>query len=110
MSLPIEISENYQDDYDVIGAFEASRQNRLRILDRVMTDMFSFGKQQGFSNGQIRGAIESLFRTFINEWSLWEYSGADDLVTAIQNDATLSWLDLDASGQTIRQRLVNRLS
>lgn len=37
-------------------------------------------------------------------------TGSRSIATAITNDATLPWLDTVVAGQTLRQRLVARLT
>ena len=95
---------------DFLVDLSAREYERKRTVLFIQHDLVLFGKDQGYTQNQIRGAVEALFATFAAEWSLYILMGSSALVTAITADATLSWLDLDANGQTIRQRLVNRLS
>lgn len=85
------------------------RDDRLRSIDNIVTDLADFGIAQSYTNNQIRGALLGLFETFPTEWFLYIFVGSELIKDAITNDATLPWLDLDANGQTIRTRLVNRL-
>ena len=92
------------------GTVEAAYQSRLHTILSAQADLAAFGLSSGYSQNQIRGAFEALFTAFLSEWMLYLLTGSSALATAITNDTTLSWLDLDASGQTIRARLINRLS
>jgi hypothetical protein len=91
---------------DLFAAFGV----RETEIQRIQYDLAAFAISQGYTANQTRSAIEALFRTFVTQWFLYIVCGADDIVTAIQNDATLPWLNTQVGGQTIRQRLINRLS
>jgi hypothetical protein len=98
------------DDISKTNAVELHRNRAIRTIDDICNDIFKFAVSQGYTENQARNAIESLFRTFSTQWFLYLICGADDIVTAIQNDATISWFNTQVGGQTIRQRLINRLS
>ena len=83
---------------------------RLQKLFEIYTDLIDFGTEQGYSQSVLRNALEDLSRTFATEFFTYILMGSRDAATAIGADATLAWLDLDAGGITIRQRLINRLS
>jgi hypothetical protein len=83
------------------------REDKVQKLQR---DLMEFAVSQGYTANQARNAIEALFRTFVTEWFLYLVCGSDDITTAIQDDITLTWLNTQVGGQTIRQRLINRLS
>lgn len=83
---------------------------REEAVYTAVVDIIEFGIGRGYTDAQVRGALNDLFNTYAAEWSVYVFIGADGIVTALQNDATIPWLNLDASGQTIRQRLINRLT
>lgn len=83
---------------------------RLFVVTEIYEDLLAFGTQQGYGDSVLRNATEALFRTFAMEFFTYILVGSNDAATAITNDATLTWLDLDANGQTIRARLVGRLT
>jgi len=85
------------------------RKRSQKTVDDIVNDLVGYADAQGYSETQIRNAIEDLFRTFISEWVLYLFTAAGDLSTAINDDVSLVWLDLDAGGQTIRQRIIARL-
>lgn len=90
--------------------FQHDEIERKRVVYRIQSDLYDFAAGRGFTTTQRRNALNDLFNTFASEWSVYIFMGADGIVDAITNDVTLSWLDLDANGQTIRQRLINRLT
>lgn len=92
------------------GTVEAAYRSRLHTILSAQADLAAFGLSNGYSQNQIRGALEELFTAFLSEWMLYLLTGSSALATAIEADATLSWLDLDANGQTIRARITTRLS
>jgi len=98
------------DDQGLEGKLNSALSQRWTNLLDIQADLIRFGTTQGFTVNQIRGALQDLFDTFSTEWFSYLVAATDALPTAITNDATLTWLDLDASGQTIRTRLVNRLT
>lgn len=98
------------DDDTVGGIFQESRTRRLRVIDDIVVDLTRFGNTQGYTPAQLRNAIADLFALSLEQWCGYVLFAAQDIITTVQNDATLPWLDLDASGQTIRQRLINQLS
>ena len=95
---------------DFLADLSAREDERKRTVLLIQHDLIMFGKAQGYTQNQIRGAVEALFSTYAAEWSLYILMGSGILATAIQNDTSLTWLDLDANGQTIRTRLLNRIS
>ena len=95
---------------DRIAVVGAAREEALDTIDKLVGDLVDFAVGQGYTVQQARYAVEDLFRTFVSDWFLYTLIGSNDIVTAITNDATLAWLDIDAGGQTIRTRLISRLS
>ena len=91
---------------DAFRRFDA----RQEVLLQIQSDLIDFGLTEGFADAQVRTALETLFRTFAPEWSLYLLVGADDLATAITADTTIPWLDTLIGGVSLRQRLVNRLT
>ena len=92
------------------GISETLFQERLQKVLALQSDVVSFAKSQSYSNAQVRDALNGLFTSFSLAWFEYLIIGSDNITTAITNDVTLAWLDIDAGGQTIRTRLVNRLS
>ena len=86
---------------------EEARKEAVWIIQR---DLFKLAKDLGQTNQQAITKVDQLFSTFAAEWAIFVLTGSDSINDAIQNDATIAWLDTDVSGQTIRQRLLNRLS
>lgn len=86
------------------------RSERQAILDAIVHDLTDFAIAQGYSDAQIQGALEDFFGTFASPMFVYFQVGGTTLADAIAADATLGWLNLDAAGITIRQRLINRLS
>lgn len=89
--------------------FEAEHE-RKRVVYNVQKDLYSLALDLGQTDAQAREKIDGLFAAFASEWALYVLTGSPAINAAIANDAALSWLNLDANGQTIRQRLINRLS
>lgn len=100
--------ESFDNDVDIELRF--SRADREAVTDKAISDLVDFAIGQGYTDNQITTALRDLLQTFGIEWFLYERVGHPALATAIAADATLPWLDLDASGLTIRQRLINRFS
>lgn len=98
------------DDAGLELALTAAVGERWGLLMQIQADLIRFGRDQGFTQSQILGAVQDLFETYASEWLAYLLVFSPQLATAITNDATLTWLDLDAGGQTIRARLVGRLS
>jgi len=85
------------------------RRERQQNLDTITHDLIDFAIAQGYTNGQLQGALETFYETFSAQLLVYIQIGGTALQTAVTNDATIAWLDLDASGQTLRTRLVGRL-
>ena len=98
----------HPDDQDVVGALPSDR--RTAIIEDIYTDLLAFGEAQGYNASTLTGAIENLFRTFATEFYTYTLIGSRDLAAAIDNNVTLAWLNTDAGGKTIRERIVSRLS
>jgi hypothetical protein len=98
------------DDTTLRGIFRENFLERVRVVDDIIVDLVRFGASQGYTANQLRNAIGDLFSLSLEQWCGYVLFAAQDIITTVENDATLPWLDLDASGQTIRQRLINRLS
>jgi len=99
---------DFEDDY--IGELRVARREREELVMRTQHDLAAAARGLGQTGGQIRTKVDSLFSTFASEWSIYILVGSTAIIDAIQNDATLPWLDTDVSGTSIRQRLINRLS
>jgi len=97
-------------DEDLLLRIRSQRNRRGKTLIRVAVDLTRLATQLGQTGTQAREKVEALFRTFVKEVYLYEILGTDDLAVAIAADTTLAWLNVDVSGLTIRQRLVNRLT
>lgn len=102
--------ESEVDDTTLRGIFRENFLNRVRVVDDIIVDLTRFGASQGYTANQLRNAIGNLFSLSLEQWCGYVLFAAQDIITTIENDATLPWLNIDASGQTVRQRLVNRLS
>ena len=85
-------------------------ENRKRILQSIRGELVKFSLAQGYTLNQTRGAVETLHTTFLSEINAFLYAGTDTLATALTNDTTISWFNLDAGGKTIRERLLDRLA
>lgn len=107
-----ELWKNKPGSFDEDASFDLSwgRAEREDIANKAISDLIDFGLGQAYTDNQIKTALEDLLLTFGLEWFLYERVGHPALAAAIAADATLPWLDLDAFGITIRQRLINRFS
>jgi hypothetical protein len=97
---------------DRLGArhFKDARIRRFRVVDKIQADLAAFAQGLGQTEVQTAAKLEELFSTFPSQWALYLLVGSSAINTAIANDATIGWLDADANGQTVRARLLNRLS
>lgn len=90
-------------------AIRVSQSDRNVVVRKLVNDLYSAGRTLGLTKAQALGYVNELFNAFPGEWAVYVIVGADGIITSIQNDATLPWLDTDVAGVTIRQRLINRL-
>ena len=86
------------------------RAERQEVLDSIVHDLTDFAIAQGYTDPQIQGALETFFETFAPYVTAYLQVGGSTISDAISNDVTIAWLDTDAGGETIRERLINRLS
>jgi len=100
----------YSEDRDYLDKLEEDEQVRKDLVRNIINDLLTLARTLGQNQTQATTKVEALFLTFAAEWNLYMFAGSTAIITAIQNDATLPWLDTDVAGLTIRQRLVNRLS
>lgn len=101
-------SESFEGDHlwdDFIE--EEKRKDKIR---EGRSDLIDWALGEGYTDNQISTAIEDLFLVMAPALFLYVLVGHPQLITLIQDDVTLTWLDLDAGGITIRQRIINRLS
>jgi hypothetical protein len=89
---------------------EQNERERKITLWRTQRDLYTAAVALGQTDAQAEAKIDALLSTFAGEWSLYILTGSTAIVTAIQNDATLPWLNTQVAGKTIRERLVSRLS
>lgn len=94
----------------LIHYLKTYRSGRTEIVDGIVHDLIDFAISEGRTNQQIGDNLELFFLTFDPEMMPYFQVGGDALATAINDDVTIPWLDTDAGGQTIRTRIVNRLS
>lgn len=97
-------------NYEDRGGLDNAYLFRVDQVQEVVRDLYSAARNIGQTDAQAKSKIQDLFNTFAAEWSVYALVGADGIVTGIQNDVTLPWLDTDVAGTSIRQRLINRLS
>lgn len=79
---------------------------------KVTYDMIDAADSLGQTTEQAENKVDQLFSTFAAEWSIYILAGATTIITALENDTTIPWLDTEyptGSGITIRTRLINRL-
>ena len=98
---------------DYIAVLQQQERARRKNVLRIISDLATVGEDLGLSQSNVEGKVRDLFNTFAAEWSIYLLAGADDIVPAIQNDVSLTWLDTEyppGSGVTLRQRFVNRIS
>jgi hypothetical protein len=93
-----------------ISEFSHREWQRKHDIWHIQRDLFDAAIGLGQTDAQATAKIDALFATFAADWSLYILTGNPAIVTAIQDDATLPWLDTDVSGQSIRARLINRLT
>lgn len=101
---------NFSFEADYLHTLYSAEMERRIVVWKVQHDLAEAAAGLGQTYAQIGDKMDTLFSTFASEWSIYILTGATAIVTAIQNDATIGWLDTDVSGTSIRQRLINRLS
>ncbi len=112
----IRLDQYFDADFAIRGEdelralLEDQEAERRLVTFSITHDLAGFGKGEGFNANQTRGVIEALFATYAAEWSIYILVGSSALADAITADTTLNWLNTDAGGQTIRTRIVNRLT
>lgn len=97
-------------DEDFVDWILHEELKRKYIVWKVQNDLAKAAAGLGQNPTQIETKIDALFSTFAAEWAIYVLTGSPSIITSIQNDVTLAWLDTDISGTTIRQRLINRLT
>jgi hypothetical protein len=98
---------------DVVAWAEGSARGRKELVWLMQHDLFNVAIDLGQTDQQAIAKVDDLFSAFAAEWSIYALTGSEAIVAAIENDATLPWLDTEypsASGVTIRTRLINRLN
>lgn len=96
-------------DTAFLGDMFQQELNRKLTVWQVQKVLFDVATGLGQTAEQAHTKLDALFTTFAAEWAVYVLTGSSAIITAIQNDATIPWLDTDVGGTTIRQRLINRL-
>lgn len=96
--------------YDNYIDLEVADYSRRHLVLKTVKDLFDLAISLGQTETQAEAKIDALFEAYAAEFSIYILVGSPAITTAIQNDATLPWLDTDVAGLSIRQRLINRLS
>jgi hypothetical protein len=105
------IGYSFADDpTDYINTMRGETRNRQTLVFRLVKDLYDAALSLGQTPAQANAKINDLFNAYPGEWATYVIIGADGLISALQNDATLPWLDAVVAGVSIRQRLINRLS
>jgi hypothetical protein len=97
-------------DDDLVDRLYTGERRRTKNLYSVSVALTRAAVTAGQTNTQARDKVEQLYRLFATETFLYTLLGTSDLADAIQADVTLPWLDIDVSGKTIRQRLIEKLT
>jgi len=100
----------YRPDIIDSGWLDHARSQRETTVQQLQLDLYDAARALGQTHAQALTRINELFNAYPGAWAVYVIAGADGIVTAIQNDATLPWLDALVGGVSIRQRLINRLS
>lgn len=117
--MPIDVSLWYDPNAsDVIAADrlgELRQQERVRrnIVHEIIDDLIFAAQDLGAGEGIAQQRLNDLFTSFATDWTNYIIVADDTIITTIQNDATLGWLDTEyppSSGTTIRERIIARLS
>lgn len=96
------------DDY--LRKLERQEEDRKFIIAKIQNDLATYAASLGQTSVEIENKVDALFNTYAIEWVTYRAIGDPTIITSIQNDTTMPWLDTDISGETIRQRLIDRLS
>lgn len=107
------INQSFPDEVipdDWMATFRGAEATRKTLVFKIQHDIVVAAETLGQTDAQADAKVDTLFSTFASEWSIYILTGATAIITAIQNDASIAWLDTDVAGTSIRQRLINRLS
>lgn len=94
---------------DFASDLETQELERKRAVYIAISDLIDFGLGEGYTDNQVKGAVNSLFEAYPGEWSIYILVGSDAIKTAIQNDVTLPWLNTAVGQSTVRAQLIARL-
>lgn len=97
-------------DDALLSSLHSEEWLRKETIWRVQNDLVTLALGLGQSTAEAATKVDALFSTFAAEWAIYVLTGSPAIITAIQDDATIPWLDLDIAGTSIRQRLINRLA
>ena len=100
---------SHVDFEDYVNEFFARELERKRVVFKIQYNLYQLATSLGQTPAQARNKIDELFSTFAAEWSLYVITGSPAINTAVSNDATIAWLDVDVQGTSLRQRILNRL-
>lgn len=103
----IGITYTEEDHFSILVTSELRHRSAVH---KAISDLITFGVDTAYTDPQIRSALDDLFSTYGGEWGVYVLVGATAIIDAIANDTTMPWLDLDAGGQTLRSRLIDRLT
>ena len=91
------------------GYLQSERDARNAVADSIVSSLVDFGIGEGYTDTQIRAAVETVFSTFGIEFFLYLQIASGTLSAAIAADVTIPWLDTDVGGTPLRTRLIDRL-
>lgn len=107
------VNQAYGAERGYLEQLEIAYDARRKLIYQAQHDLALAAADLGQTEGQIGSKMDELFSTYGAEWSVYILTGATAIITAIQNDVSIAWLDTvypAGSGVTLRTRLINRLN
>jgi hypothetical protein len=105
------IGSNFQQNDYVDILFVAERERRLTVWK--IQDYLVHAAIDNGANAIVAGQrVDELFGTYGGSWSVYVLTGANQIVTDIDTDTGIGWLDTEypaGGGKTVRERVITQL-
>lgn len=94
---------------DQVSAQASTRRQTVWLIQNYLVNAAIYNGATAIVAGQ---RVDELFGTYGGSWSVYVLTGANQIVTDIDTDTGIGWLDTEypaGGGKTVRERVINQL-
>jgi hypothetical protein len=106
------INNQYEFDRDYVEDLQRSEATRKETVWTIQNYLGHAAIDNGATALVAGERVDELFGTYGGSWSIYVLTGANQIVTDVDTDTGIGWLDTEypsGGGKTIRERVITQL-